>query len=237
MAGSKKEKQMDLKILIDDASSDSTRKILNHYKEMDSRIITIFLEENSGSGVARNRGIEVASGKYLAFIDSDDYWHKDKLTTQVEFMRKNGHSFTFTKYSYINEAGELVKRSNNAPNQCNLFRLLLQNCIGCSTVMIDMEILGKEYMPTIRNRQDWALWLTYIRRSGRAYGLRDPYTYYRIKKGSISSNKFKLFKFHWQLYYKIEKYNIIVSSLLFSLNILTIIYYTVLNKVLISRKN
>jgi teichuronic acid biosynthesis glycosyltransferase TuaG len=148
-------------------------------------------------------------------------------------MQNSGHSFTFTKYSFINESGELVKSKNVAPNRCNYFRLLLQNCIGCSTVMVDMDQIGKEYMPALRNRQDWGLWLKYIRKSGRAFGLRNPYTSYRIKKGSISSNKNKLFKYHWQIYFKIENYSFVISLLLFTLNILTISYYTLLNKVLV----
>lgn len=223
-------------ILIDDASLDNTREIINTYKARDPRIVTVFLKENSGSGIARNRGIETARGKYLAFVDSDDFWNKDKLKTQINFMQKHEYTFTYTKYSFINESGMLVKEYNIAPNQCNYLRLLIQDCIGCSTVMIDCEKLGKEYMPDLRNRQDWALWLKYVRKSGKAYGLRYPYTHYRMRKGSISSNKLKLFKFHWQIYFKIEKYNIIVSSLLFTLNILAILYYSLLNKVFVKNK-
>lgn len=223
-------------ILIDDASLDSTREVLNTYKKRDPRIVMIFLEKNSGSGIARNRGIEFARGKYLAFVDSDDYWHKDKLRIQVDFMRKHGYSFTYTKYSFVDESGLLVKEYNIAPNQCNYLRLLIQDCIGCSTVMIDSEKLGKEYMPDLRNRQDWALWLKYVRKSGKAYGLKDPFTNYRLRKGSISSNKLKLFKFHWHIYYRIENYNIIVSAILFALNILAILYYSLLNKFLIKDK-
>jgi len=221
-------------ILIDDASIDNTREILSNYEKADHRIVLMLLEKNNGSGIARNKGIEMATGKYLAFVDSDDFWHKDKLKHQVEFMKNHGHSFTYTKYAYINESGGLIKSSNIAPNSCKYFRLLIQNCIGCSTVMIDIGELGKEYMPDMRNRQDWALWLKYIRKSNRAYGLKEPYTNYRMKKGSISSKKFKLFKFHWQIYSRIEKYSILTSAVLFILNILTIGYYMVLNKVLVN---
>ena len=220
-------------LIIDDASSDNTRVILEQFRKKDPRINVILLEKNSGSGIARNKGIEMAKGRYLAFLDSDDIWHKDKLKDQISFMMTHGHSFTYTKYAYINEPGLVIKEYNSAPNRCNYFRLLLQNCIGCSTVIIDAEKLGKEYMPELRNRQDWALWLNYIRKSGKAYGLKNSYTFYRMKQGSISSNKMKLFKFHWLIYNEIEKYNIIISSLLFTLNILIISYYSIVNKVLI----
>ena len=222
-------------ILIDDASTDNTRGIIEKYRKKDPRIDAIFLKENGGSGVARNRGIEKAKGKFLAFVDSDDYWHEDKLRNQLDFMGKNGHSFTYTKYAFINESGSIIKRYNIAPNRCNYQRLLIQNCIGCSTVMINVNELGKEYMPQLRNRQDWALWLKYIRKSGKAYGLKDSFTLYRMRINSISSNRFKLFKFHWLIYYKEEDYNVVISIILFILNILTVSYYTFLNKVLVKK--
>jgi len=217
-------------ILIDDASTDGTRDILDKYKRSDPRIVTIFLKKNSGSGLARNKGIEKATGRFLAFVDSDDYWHKDKLKNQLEFMRSNSYSFTYTRYALINESGSLEKESNVAPKQCNYFRLLIQNCIGCSTVVIDADLLGKEYMPDLRNRQDWGLWLKYIRKSKKAFRLQESLTYYRLRKNSISSNKLKLFKFHWQIYHQVEGYNIFTSLLLFILNIPTVLYYILRNR-------
>jgi len=217
-------------ILIDDDSSDSTRKIMEEYKNYDTRVKLFFQQTNHGAGAARNKGILAAKGKYLAFVDSDDYWHKDKLKNQIDFMIKNNYPFTYTKYAYVDESDNLLKKYNIAPNRCNYFRLLLQNCIGCSTVIVDMDELGKEYMPGLRNRQDWGLWLKYIRKSGKAYGMRESYTYYRVLHGSISSKKVKLFKYHWQIYREEEKYNLLLSLLLFGINMLFIVFYTTRNK-------
>jgi len=176
-------------ILIDDNSIDNTKDIIEEYRINDVRIRAIYQQPNQGAGEARNQGIKAANGKYLAFVDSDDYWHKDKLRDQIDFMIRNDFHFTYTKYTYIDESEFILKRTNVAPNQCSYHRLLLQNCIGCSTVVIDLEKLGKEYMPGLRNRQDWGLWLKYIRKSGKAYGLTKPYTYYRVQSNSISSKK------------------------------------------------
>jgi len=217
-------------ILVDDASTDGTRDILEKYRLKDTRVRTILLNENGGSGIARNKGIENASGRYLAFVDSDDYWHCDKLVSQLEFMRTNNYSFTYTSYAFINESGSLERESNVAPNKCNYLRLLIQNCIGCSTVVVDMDVLGKEYMPDLRNRQDWGLWLKYIRKSGKAYRLTESNTFYRIRKNSISSNKFKLLKYHWQIYRQVEGYNAIFAMLLFALNIPTVLFYILRNR-------
>lgn len=217
-------------ILIDDASTDGTRDILQNYKNKDPRIITILLDENIGSGVARNHGIEKATGRFIAFLDSDDYWHKDKLNNQIEFMHNNSYTFTYTRYAFIDESNVLLKESNVAPKRCGYLRLLLQNCIGCSTVMVDMQQLEKEYMPDLRNRQDWGLWLKYIRKSGKAYRLQESLTYYRLRKNSISSNKIKLFKYHWQIYHKVEGYNSFFSLILFMLNIPIVLYYMLRNR-------
>jgi len=75
-------------ILINDKSSDNSEQIIRNYMEKDSRIKLINLEKNSGPAIARNRGIELSQGKYIAFIDSDDIWKKDKLKKQIDFMKK-----------------------------------------------------------------------------------------------------------------------------------------------------
>lgn len=217
-------------LITDDASGDGTWKILEEYSLRDKRIKIFRLEINSGSGLARNSSIKEASGGFIAFCDSDDYWHKDKLKNQLEFMQSNSYTFTYTRYAIVNESNELKKESNVAPKQCAYFRLLVQNCIGCSTVMVDVHQLGKEYMPDLRNRQDWGLWLKYIRKSGKAFRLQESNTYYRLRKHSISSNKIKLFKYHWQIYNKVEGYNVFTSALLFILNIPTVLYYMLRNR-------
>ena len=217
-------------LITDDASTDGTWKMLKEYSKRDKRIKIFRLEMNSGSGVARNNSIKKATGRFIAFLDSDDYWHKDKLNNQIEFMHNNSYTFTYTRYAFIDESNVLLKESNVAPKRCGYLRLLLQNCIGCSTVMVDMQQLEKEYMPDLRNRQDWGLWLKYIRKSGKAYRLQESLTYYRLRKNSISSNKIKLFKYHWQIYHKVEGYNSFFSLILFMLNIPIVLYYMLRNR-------
>ncbi|MEZ5069635.1 MAG: glycosyltransferase family 2 protein [Bacteroidales bacterium] len=222
-------------ILIDDASSDGTREVLKEYESSDSRVRIILNNQNSGAGISRNKGIKAARGTYIAFLDSDDAWDRNKLASQISFMQTHGYTFSYTKYAYMNESGCVIRKRNLAPNSCGYLRLLLQDCIGCSTVVINVEQLGKAYMPELRNRQDWALWLTYIKRAGRAHGMNKSFTNYRMMKGSISSNKFRLFRFHWKVYHEIEQYGVFVSSLLFLINIVLISYYSVFNKILVRR--
>src|SRR5690606_15270989 len=85
-------------ILVDDCSSDNSVEIIREYAEADNRIKLIQLDANSGAGVARNTGIKAAKGRFIAFLDSDDYWGKHKLERQVEFMIKLGCPLSYTQY-------------------------------------------------------------------------------------------------------------------------------------------
>ncbi|SUC11881.1 glycosyl transferase family protein [Proteus mirabilis] len=83
-------------IIIDDNSTDSTLKIINSFR--DNRITIISFDENQGAGVARNKGIEVANGRFIAFLDSDDLWSKNKLEAQIKFMLDNNYHLTYSYY-------------------------------------------------------------------------------------------------------------------------------------------
>ncbi len=213
-------------LIVDDCSSDSTPEIIKRYANLDKRIKPFYLTRNVGAGEARNVAIKNATGRFLAFVDSDDLWMPTKLESQVRFMLQNEYSFTYTGYSYIDEQGNRINRQNRAPLSCSYSRLLLQNCIGCSTVIIDISILGKQYMPDIRRRQDWCLWLFYSKISGRAYRANGILTDYRVRKGSVSYSKGRLIKYHWKVYKEVMSFSQPVSAglLLINLAVLTLFY-------------
>ena len=98
-------------IIVDDCSTDNTEEIVNVYRKKDSRIKYKKLATNSGAAVARNRGIELADGKYIAFLDSDDLWQPKKLDTQIKFMNNNAYHFTCTSYNKIDEEGNYKCKS------------------------------------------------------------------------------------------------------------------------------
>lgn len=205
-------------ILIDDASTDNSWKIIKDYIAKDTRIRTHRLDFNIGTGGARNKGIELAEGRYIAFLDSDDLWHPNKLEKQLNFMKKNKHAFTFTSYTQIKEKGEELKKIQ-ACKEINYNKALLYNPIGCLTVILDTKQLGKSYMPPIRKRQDYALWLQILKKTN-AYGLADNLAYYRIREKSISFNKVDLLKFQWQLFREIEQFSLFKSCIYLISNIL-----------------
>ena len=82
-------------ILVDDYSTDSSRKIINKYVSLDLRINAFYFNKNVGAGIARNKGIEISNKRFIAFLDSDDYWHKDKLRLQLEFMLNRNIEFSY----------------------------------------------------------------------------------------------------------------------------------------------
>ena len=199
-------------ILIDDFSQDDTLNILEDIIKNDPRIKLIMLNSNCGSAYARNKGIELAKGRYLAFLDSDDIWRSEKLDKQITFMKKGAYSFSFTSYNKINDKGDgigpvLIKKS-----VIQYSDLLYTNSIGCLTVILDLKILGgKRYMPLINMRNDYALWLSLLRDGDKAHGMIDVLADYRCRKSSLSSNKLQVIKYQWKIYRFYQNLGIIKS--------------------------
>ena len=192
-------------IIIDDCSSDNSNKIIEYYMQRSEKIKLISLESNCGPAIARNRGIGEAKGRYIAFLDSDDLWYPDKLLKQISFMKEHNAALSFTGYYHIDEKSGTVIDQMYIPDKINYSGLLKQNIIGCLTAMYDTQKLGKVYMPDILKRQDFALWLTILKKIPYAYGLNEPLAYYRVRTASVSSNKILASKYNWKLYREVEK--------------------------------
>jgi glycosyltransferase involved in cell wall biosynthesis len=177
-------------LITDDCSTDNTWAILNEYARKDMRIKIFKLNANSGTGVARNNSIKHASGRYIAFCDSDDLWTPDKLEKQVGFMQRKNLSFTYSAYQKITETGKL--RGIISPPLKISYSDLLKTCpIGCLTVIYDTYKVGVIYMSDMRKRQDYCLWLTIFKKINETEGLNEILGYYRIRMKSISRNKLK----------------------------------------------
>src|SRR5690625_291039 len=198
-------------IIVDDCSQDETRSIIKKYQAQDERIQLIQLQENSGSAVARNTAMDHAKGRYLAFLDSDDLWTKEKLERQLVFMQENEYAFTFTKYVRMHEDGTLTKAITDAPKRVGYEQLMKHCVIGCLTVMLDREKIGDERMINIRTRQDYVFWLTLTKKGFPAYGMPEVLAKYRLVENSISSNKWKAAKQNWYVYHHIEQQSLLKS--------------------------
>lgn len=201
-------------LIVDDCSTDNTREVIEEIMRGEPRVKYLALEKNSGAAVARTRGMQEAEGEYIAFLDSDDIWLPEKLEKQIAFMQSNGYAFTCTSYEQVDENGKPLGTVRAAKEKMN-YRQLLRSCpVGNSTVMYSVARLGKFTVPNIRKRNDYALWLTILKKEEYVRGLPEVLTQYRIRANSISRNKFSLIKYHWHLYHEIEKLGSMRSAFL-----------------------
>ena len=188
-------------ILVDDASTDNSEKIAEEFYSEDSRIIYEKLPVNRGPAVSRNRAIELATGEYIAFLDSDDFWAPDKLEIQIDFMKKNNCDVSFSSYLLVDEEGNSLRKKVIAMPVLSYEKLLRNNYIGNLTGMYCSGTIGKVFSPQIRKRQDWGVWLEAIKRSGKpALGIELDLSFYRKRKDSVSTNKFGLLKHNFFFY-------------------------------------
>ena len=199
-------------IIVDDRSKDNTKEIVDEYIKDDSRIKYYLLEVNSGAAVARTTAMKLAQGSYMAFLDSDDIWMPDKLERQIRWMEENNYAFSCTAYEQIDEDDNLIGKTIKTVKKTDYNRLLLDCPVGNSTVMYDVEKMGKFEVPNIRKRNDDALWLQMLKKEKYIWGMSNVLMKYRIRQNSISSNKLKVIKYHWILYREIEHLSVIRSA-------------------------
>ena len=178
-------------IIVDNCSPASeTEEVLKSVAKMDARIRIMKTSRNGGAGVARNVGIEAARGKYLAFCDSDDWWYPTKLEEQVRFMQDNDLPFTCTWYEDANEQLESYYTMKQAERQT--YKSMISGCnVGTPGVMINIEKLGKKYMPKLRRAEDWGLWMMYLKDTQYLVTYPKALWKYRHIPGSETSNKWK----------------------------------------------
>ena len=195
-------------IIVDDRSKDNTKEIVEKYMKDDNRIKYHLLEVNSGAAVARTTAMQMANGSYMAFLDSDDIWLPDKLERQIKWMTDNGYAFSCTAYEQIDENDKSLGKVIKTVKKTDYNRLLLDCPVGNSTVIYDVEQMGKFEVPNIRKRNDDALWLQMLKKEKYIWGMPDVLMKYRIRRNSISSNKLSVIKYHWILYREIEHLSI-----------------------------
>lgn len=176
-------------IVVDDASTDSSGPKLESLATLDPRVRVYRLEWNVGAAGARNHGLGLATGRFVAFLDGDDLWDADKLTRQLAFMAEQGAAFSFTGLRVISAKGVEVDRIERVPARMIYTDLLKNTAIACSTVVLDRQMLGEIRFPDMRTRQDSALWYSLLRGGGCAAGLSEVLASYRITPNSISRCK------------------------------------------------
>jgi len=192
-------------LIVDDTSTDKTAEIVKSYQNQDDRILFIVKPKHSGIADTRNQCIQMAQGRYLAFLDSDDLWHPGKLERQLQFMTQRNIGFSYSSYDCIDETGEPLGKTVTAIDNLDHYAYMHNTIIGCSTVMLDRTIVGEVMVPNFRTSEDTATWLNILKKGFIAYAINEPLTSYRIRQHSASSNKLKASTDLWRVYRQQEK--------------------------------
>jgi teichuronic acid biosynthesis glycosyltransferase TuaG len=187
-------------LILDDGSKDNTLQIIKNFSQKESRIKVIPNGKNMGVSATRNRGIELASGDWIAFLDSDDMWKPMKLEKQLTIAEKKSAEFLFTGSSYINEEGESYKGIFEVPEKVTYKKLRYQNVISCSSVLVKKKYFKNIKMEKDEMHEDYAVWLRILKLGITAYGVNEPLLIYRISRNSKSGNKIKTAKMTYKVF-------------------------------------
>ena len=187
-------------ILVDDGSNDKSKEIIDSFK--DERIKCVPNKSGrKGAAGARNYGVSIAEGRYIAFLDADDIWREGKLEKTFAFLQKKEAAFVFTAYDYGDKNARSRGKMVHVPEEMKYEQALSRTVIFTSTVMFDLEKISKKEisMPYIES-EDTATWWNILRSGVTAYGLDDSLVIYRRSWNSLSANKIIAVRRIWRLY-------------------------------------
>ena len=191
-------------LIVDDCSSDNSDDVVAPFLS-DARIRYLKNEVNGGAAVSRNYALREAKGRWIAFLDSDDLWHPEKLERQILFMKKENCHFSYTYYQEIDEASQPLGVTVQGPRHITKAGMLRFCWPGCLTVMYDAQEIGLLQIPDIRKNNDYAMWL-YVIDKADCYLLPEILASYRRRSGSISNQSYiKLIKWHYRLFRQVRK--------------------------------
>ena len=201
-------------IIVDDCSTDKTAEIVASFQEKDSRIKYIYNSTNKGSAFSRNIALQKAKGKWIAFLDSDDLWHPEKLEKQIEFMTRNNYHFSYTNYCEIDESSEEKGILITGPKVISEKKMRAYCWPGCLTVMYDAEKIGLIQSADLEINEEYAIWIK-ISKMTDCHLLDENLAKYRRHKKSLSNKSyFRLIKWHYLMFRKSENKNIVTSAIL-----------------------
>lgn len=188
-------------IIVDDCSIDATAQIAISFSKVNPRITYLKNPKNRGVAFSRNTGIKHASGEWLAFLDSDDLWESSKLEKQLKLASSAHALFIFSGSSFMDEKERLLNNYLSTPYKINYRKLLKQNIISCSSVLIKKEIMLPFPQHQSCIHEDFAVWLEILKNNDIfAYSVNEPLLTYRVSTSSKSGNKLKAAKMTYAVY-------------------------------------
>ncbi len=202
-------------VLVVDGQVDDSEQIIREVtarEGMEEKVQILIRGENQGAAKARNMGVEHAKGRYITYLDADDFWVKEKLEKELKFIQEKKVGFVFAGYEFGDEEANPTGKIVHVPETLKYKEALKNTTIFTTTVMFDTTIIPKELlvMPEVKS-EDTALWWKILRQGYTAYGLDENLAIYRRPPKSLSSNKVEAIRRIWNLYRKEEKLSLVYS--------------------------
>ena len=203
-------KHIEIVIVYDDENTDDL-KFINEIKKKDKRIVIIQNKKKEGAGNSRNIGISNSNGKYIAFLDADDTWEKNKLEKQIKFMDTNNLDISHTSYYIVDEKNTILGK--RFAKNFFLLKELLKSCdIGLSTVIIKKELISDETkFPMLKTKEDFVLWLKLLKNGKKIYALNECLTFWTKSENSLSSSTYQKILDGFRVYHNYMNYNFFKS--------------------------
>lgn len=202
-------------LIAEDCSPDNTREVIRQWARTDPRIQLIALEQNGGPAMARNAALERASGRWIAFLDSDDLWLPQKIERTLAHALEHQAALSFTGFRRMTADGQSIGRYVDAPQRLSYRQLLGNTAIATSTVLIDRNVTGDIRMKKTYY-DDFDCWLQILKRGHSAYGLNEDLMHYRVLGQSVSRNKRRSAAHVWRAYRDLEELSLPASLWYFS---------------------
>ena len=212
-------------IIVDDNSNLSNKELLKKYLNH-SKIKIIWLKKNKGPGFCRNIAIRYSKSDYMAFIDSDDIWYKDKLFKQLNFMLENNFEFTYTNYLPFKTKNNQFEKHYYmnqviAPKKFNFETYIKNTSIGTATMIIKNTLIGNAKFTNTKICEDYYFKCKILNKVKYAYCFPETLTKYRIRPDSLQSSKLRNFYWIWHINKNYNRLNFLknlISILSISIN-------------------
>ena len=202
-------KKLEIIIIYDDDNKEEL-KFLKQITLKDRRIKILVNKKNLGVGLSRNKGIKKSRGEYIAFLDADDLWLKDKIKNQISFMKRKEITFSHTSYSIVDSQNIIISK-RNAKNFLRLNDLIKSCDIGLSTVMIKKNHLKTNKFPNLKTKEDFVLWLKLLSKNVKIYGIDKNLVQWNKTKNSLSSSLIQKLLDGFKVYNYYMKFNFLKS--------------------------
>ncbi len=191
-------------VVVDDCSSDDSLGIAQRIAAQDGRVLVLHLGVNAGVAAARNAGIQAGAGDWVAFLDSDDRWHPEKLRAQLEHMQRTGVRVSYCAYQRVDEAGRVLS-TVIPPAAVDHAAMLRSNRIGNLTGIYHRSLGDARFQRV--GHEDYVFWLQMVRRAGQAVRVDypEPLAWYLVRPASLSADKGRAARWQWHIYRDIEK--------------------------------